>query len=217
MRATILFLLLSFCYGYAQDLNSDEKALDILEYIHDDYYSYDSHRFDFNVAIEYPEHEGENFEGSLIQKGDNFALDIKDRQIISDNTTVWVYHKKRNEVEINDAEPDDTSDILTPSAIIDLYTSDDYVFVISNYIFEKGENVTQIECKPTDRESEYSKIRLTVSDKSQAIRRIKVFYKDGTRMTMTLDKHEKDYATTAATFSFDESQYPGVYKEDLRF
>ena len=225
MRATLFFILLSMTIGYSQNLpsdmptdqGSDVMALDILDAVHKDYHSVDSHRFDFSIGMEYPEHEGENFNGTLIQKGEQFSLDVKDRKIISDNTTVWVYHKKRNEVEINDAEPGDTGDIMTPSKIIDLYKSDDYIFVISNYIFEKGEDVTQIECKPTDRASEYSKIRLTIADKSKAIRRVKVFYKDGTRMTMILDKHQKGYSTDAATFGFDESQHEGVHVEDLRF
>ena len=196
---------------------SDAQALSILEKMKTDYDSYLSHRFNFDVEIEYAEHEGENFSGSLIQAGDKFSLDLKDRNIISDTEIVWVYLKDRNELQINDAEFDEDSDLMTPSDIFNLYNSDKFVFAISHNGQENGKAITQIECKSLDKDSEYSKIRLTISDSDFKPLRAKLFYKDGTRLTMKVVDHEKGFTTTASTFTFDESKYEGIMVEDLRF
>ncbi len=218
MRYIIVLLILSAYHSTAQDMEvSDQKAIDVLESIYNEYKSHSAHRFEFDMTIEYAEREGEVYSGSLIESGDKFNLDTEDRQIISDATTVWVYHKNRNEVEINDAEQDEDSGFLTPADVFELFKSDEYIFAISNYFFENGQNCTQIECKPKDRSSEYSKIRLTVVDKSKSILRAKIFYKDGTRIKMDLNKHEKAYVTKSSTFMFDPADHADIHVEDLRF
>ncbi len=213
---TVSLMLNGLIYGQATE-TSDQEALDKLEVIYNEYNAHAAHRFDFNISLEYPEREGEKFSGSLIEEDNKFVLDSEDRLIINDETTVWVYHKERNEVEITDAEEGEDSGFMKPQDIFDLYTSDDYIFAISNYFFEQGQNCTQIECKPLDRNSEYGKIRLTLGDKSKSILRAQVFYKNGTRLKMDLKDHIKGYDVSSSTFTFDEGQYEGVHVEDLRF
>jgi len=196
---------------------SDKEALDKLEAIYNEYNAHKAHKFDFDITIEYPEREGEKYSGSLIEEKNKFVLDSEDRQIINDGSTVWVYYKERNEVEINDAEEGEDSGFMKPADIFDLYKSDEYIFAISNYFFENGQNCTQIECKPLDRNSEYGKIRLTISDKTNSLLRAQVFYKNGTRLKMALTEHIKGYDITSTTFKFDESTYEGIHVEDLRF
>jgi len=218
MRYIIVFLLFSVFQSTAQDSDvSDQKAIDKLESIYINYKSYDTHKYEFDMTIQYPEREGETISGSLIEDGNRFSLDTKERQIISDAMTVWVFHKERNEVEINDAEEDEDSGFLTPADVFELYKSDEYIFAISNYLFENGQNCTQIECKPKNRSSEYGKIRLTLGDKSKSILKAQVFYKDGTRIKMDLNNHVKGFVITPTTFKFDPADHDGVHVEDLRF
>ena len=214
---TLLLLLGSQAFFAQSTELSDEAALKILESIQKEYESYVSHKFDFDVLMEYPGQEGEQMKGSLMQKGDMFNLDVSDRNIISDMETVWVYLKDRNTVEINDADFEDETNIMSPSYLFDLYHSDEYVFAVSSNSYEEGKAITQIECKPKDDESEYSKLRLTIEDKSNDVKRVKLFYKDGSRMTMKILAHAKGYAVTDSDFSFDPSKYEGIIEEDLRF
>lgn len=222
MRFIILiFTFLSFTLSaqttYTSAGESDSKALEILETIKKDYDSHPTHKFNFNIDIEYSEHEGEQFSGSLIQEGDKFSLDLGDRNIISDSETVWVYLKDRNEVQINDADFDEDSELMTPSDIFNLYNSDKYIFAVSNNGHENGESITQIECKSTDDDSEYSKIRLTIKDSGNEPVRAKLFFKDGSRLTMVVTDHVKSYSIPAGAFSFDTDNYADVTIEDLRF
>jgi len=203
--------------NYMSATESDPKAIELLESIKHDFESYKAHKFDFTIDIEYPAHEGQKMSGSLIQSGDNFVLDVDERKIISDNKSVWVYLKERNEVQINDADFEEGDELMKPSDLFKLYNSRKYVFAITNYTKEAGEAITQLECKPLDEDSEYSKIRITAADKSKEIKRMKIFFKDGSRMTMSVTSQTKDFEPEAGTFSFDAKNHEGVLVEDLRF
>jgi len=218
MRILLFVLLVTHYTANSQNTEvSDVEALELLENIHIEYQSYDTHRFAFDMKVKYPEKEGDSYSGTLIQGGDKFSLDMEDRQIISDTETIWVFHKNRNEVELNDADFGEDSGILTPSDIFQLYKSDKYLFALGNYVTVNGQNGTEIECKPLDRNSEYSKIRLIVSQKTKSIASAKLFYKDGSSLTMDLKEHNKGYKVTDAHFTFDANLHPGVTIEDLRF
>jgi outer membrane lipoprotein-sorting protein len=218
MRILLFVLLITHYSVNSQNTEvSDVEALELLENIHTEYQSYDTHRFVFDMTVKYPEKEGDSYSGTLIQGGDKFSLDMEDRQIISDTETIWVFHKNRNEVELNDADFGEDSGILTPSDIFQLYKSDKYLFAIGNYVTVNGHSGTEIECKPLDRNSEYSKIRLVVSQKTKSMASAILFYKDGSRLTMDLKEHNKGYTVTDAHFTFDASLHPGVTIEDLRF
>ena len=91
------------------------------------------------------------------------------------------------------------------------------MFAVSNSDYEEGKPITQIECKPIDDESEYSKLRLTIEDGTNRIKRVKLFYKDGSRMSMNILQHTKGYVVNDADFIFDASKHEGVTEEDLRF
>ena len=138
MRYLFIIGLLTFHTAtYAQVTEvSDKEALDKLEAIYNEYNAHPAHKFDFDIAIEYPEREPERYSGSLIEEKNKFLLDSDDRQIINDGTTVWVFHKKRNEVEINDAEEGEDSGFLKPADIFDLYKSDEYIYALGNYVVE---------------------------------------------------------------------------------
>jgi len=197
--------------------NSDPEAIKILDVIHEDYNRYDAHKIDFDIIIELPGQGKEVQQGSLIQAGEKFVLDMPEQHIISDNTTAWVHLKSINEVQINDANFDEDDEFLSPSNLMKLHHSDKYIFALFNKFSENGVQVTQIECKPIDSDSEFSKIRLTINEKTKFLVRVKVFSKDGSRYTMNINNHKKNYSVNAKTFSFDENNYKGAMIEDLRF
>ncbi len=217
---TTFCLLLSsvFLFGqYEANADSDPKAVKMLEQIKDNFFKSPGHQIDFSLEMEFPGHATETQDGNLIQSREKFVLDMADRKIISDNTTVWMYIKEMNEVQINDMEVSETTDFMTPSDIFNLYQSKEFVFAILNYGQEEGKAITQIECKPLSEESDYSKMRLTVSDDDLSVKRLKIFSKDGSRYTMHIKSHNSDYKVNKDTFTFDPADYEGVYVEDLRF
>jgi len=102
----------------------------------------------------------------------------------------------------------------------DSYTSVAIDFTLNIEIPEQAMEtrkvIQQIEFKPLDRDSEYSKMRLTLVKGSKQLKRVKIFAKDGSRFTMTVNKLESNKEYAASTFEFDSKAYPDIYIEDLR-
>jgi len=228
MRLFILFFLIGFFFTanaqtdtnqteYSTAEDSDPKAIELIESIKETFEAHEAHRFDYSLDIEYPGHEGQKMSGFLIQSGEKFVLDMDSRKIISDNESVWVYLKERNVVEINDADFDEEEGLMKPSDLFKLYNSGKYVFALSYVGQEKGITINQIECKPLEEDSEYSKLRITLNEKDNTIQRIKIFFKDASRMTMNITDYVAGYDTSSNTFAFNKADYEGVIVEDLRF
>ncbi len=207
---------------YASSSDSDPAALQLMEQISETYRSAESHSIEFTLDMELPGSGMETQNGQLIQKGDKFVLDLGPQKIISDNETVWVYLKELNEVQINDADFEEAEEMFagdfnSPSDIFNLYKSKDFVFAVSNYGNEEGAAITQIEGKPLDENSEYSKMRLTVINDGNKVKRLKIFSKNGSRFTLNILAHDTNYKVEESTFAFDPAKYEGVHVEDLRF
>lgn len=223
LSSTLFFLSFGIteCWAqsqYATAEDSDPKAIEMLKEIGNQYDNAKVHLIDFALDIELPGQATETQKGELIQDGEKFILDMGERKIISDSETVWMYLKELNEVQINDADFDEVGgEFNSPSDIFNLYDSKEFVFAISSRFQEEGKDITQIEAKPLDTESDYSKMRLTLRDKGLEVQRLKIFYKDGSRFTMHIKEHNENYKLGADGFSFDASKYPDVHVEDLRF
>ncbi|HNG88607.1 MAG TPA: outer-membrane lipoprotein carrier protein LolA, partial [Saprospiraceae bacterium] len=76
--------------------------------------------------------------------------------------------------------------------------------------------LTQIEFKPKDKKSEYSKLRIAIDEKAGTIQSVKAFGKDGSRYTFAITRLSPNKKFSADYFTFDSKKYPGVKVEDLR-
>ena len=197
---------------------NDPAAKKILDKIRKKYEGYKSLEATFALTIEVPGQKQDIQKGSIAQEGDTkFRLDMDQQVIVSDGTTTWVYLKKNNEVQINDADPKDTeSGFLTPKSLLKRYQKGDYLYALTDKTTEGGKLLTQIEFKPKDKNSEYSKLRLSVDEKAGSIQSIKAFGKDGSRYTFNVSKLTPNKRFAADYFTFDVKKYPGVRVEDLR-
>ena len=219
----IFLLLLLGTTGFAQDAlptfqeSSDPKAKAILSQVKDTYESYQSLQANFTLLIELAEMDTERQSGTMKMKGEQYHLSMNGQEIISDGQTLWFYLPNSNEVQINTVEEDaDDGEILSPTALLKIYDRDDYIYHLVNEGVENGKNIQQVEFKPVDRDSEYSKLRATFDKKTHQLIRIKAFAKDGSRYTLLIDKLVPNPTFAAQEFSFNAKDYPGVYVEDLR-
>lgn len=202
----------------AQVETSEPEALVILDNILKDYENAIGHKIAFSVDYEVPGNQTEQLEGTLVQKGNKYNLEMSDQQFICNGETVWLYLKNQAEIQINDYEPNESDDeIVSPADIFSLHRSGRYIFALANSYIEKGMNVTEIEGKPVDKDSDYSKVRLTISSEENRIISLKIFNKDASRITMNILIHDSGFKTNSDTFNFDTSSHPDVIVEDLRF
>ena len=218
----ILVILLTFCFvniSFAQvSETSDPAAKAILEKLRNKYEAYKTVEADFQLIIEIPEEDKEVQVGNLAQDGDKYKLDLDNQAIYSDGKTLWLYLKSNNEVQINSVEDfeEDDEDFLSPKDLLRIYEKEDFIYGLTNEGIEKGVAIQQIEFKPTDKDSEYAKMRLTIDKKKNQIMRVKAFAVDGARYTMDVKKFKPNLAYKATDFIFDAKKYPGIHVEDLR-
>ncbi len=196
---------------------SDPQAKKVLDKIRKKYDAYKTLEAAFSLTIEMPQQPKEVQKGSIGQEGDKFRLEMDQQVIVNDSKTTWVYLKKNNEVQINTSQKgggDDT--FLTPKELLSRYQKGDFIYAIVDKITEGGKVLTQIEFKPKDKKSEYSKLRLAIDEKAGTIQSIKAFSKDGSRYTFAITRFSPNKKFAADYFTFDPKKYPGVKVEDLR-
>lgn len=195
----------------------DPAAKKVLDKIRKKYEGYKTVEAAFTLAIEVPDQPKEVQKGSVSQEDKKFRLEMDQQTIISDGKTTWVYLKKNNEVQINDADPAGTENaFLTPKELLRRYQKGDFLYAITDKITENGRLLTQIEFKPIDRRSEYSKLRVSIDEKKGTIESIKAIARDGSRYTFNITRLAPNKTFGGDHFTFDAKKYPGVRVEDLR-
>ncbi|MEZ4961045.1 MAG: outer membrane lipoprotein carrier protein LolA [Saprospiraceae bacterium] len=197
--------------------DSDPKAKEMLEKMRKKYEAFKTLEAEFSLDIEVPTQPVMKQKGKLVQQGNQYRLNLGDRTMVSDGKSVWLYLQKNNEVQINDVDDEpEAGSISSPKDLLKAYEWNDYIYALTNEFSENGKLVQQIEFKPTLRDAEYSKIRVTLDKKTSDILSIKSFGKDGSRYTLTVDKLTPNKQVNASTFTFSKSECPSCHFEDLR-
>ena len=196
---------------------SDVGAKKILDKSRKKYEGYNTLEAAFTLTMETPGQPKEVQKGTVGQEANKFRLDMDQQVIVSDGQTTWVYQKKNNEVQINNAEPAGSDNgFMTPKDLLQRYQKGDYLYSVVGKVTEGGKLLTQIEFKPKTKKSEYSKLRISIDEKAGTIQNVKAFAKDGSRYTFAISRLAPNKAFSADYFTFDAKKYPGVKVEDLR-
>jgi outer membrane lipoprotein carrier protein len=214
-KYALAFLCL-LCFGNGLAAKPDPKAKETLKKMKAQYERYKSVQTNFTMTIEQPGTKPQTLKGKLYEQGKNYRLEMPQQQVISDGNDLWIFLKGQNEVQITDADDSDANTIFSPRQLYDLYESKLYDYALSNDTYENGKAIQQIEFKPLDRRSDFSKMRLTLDKKTMQPLNIKVFSKDGSRYTLVIDKILPNQKFDKNIFAFNAKQYPGANIEDLR-
>jgi len=222
MKNILLLALLSVCalalnaQSAAPAEKPDPEAKKVLDRIRKKYEGYKTLEAAFTLSIELPGQPKEVQKGTIAQDGDKFRLEMDQQIIASDGKSTWIYLKNNKEIQITDAEPNGESGFLTPRELLRRYQKGDFLYAITDKVSEKTRVLTQIEFKPTDKKSEYSKLRVSVDEKASTIESIKAFAKDGSRYTFEITRLTPAKTFPADHFQLKAKDYPGVHVEDLR-
>lgn len=223
MLRIFLFSFVSFlalratAQQFSTEADSDPKAKVVMDKLRKKYEAYKTLEADFTLNIEIPEQPLESQKGHLVQQGNKYRLNLQDRTMVSDGQSVWLYLSKHKEVQINNVEEDaEEGSFNSPKDLLTAYQWKNHVYVLTDEFTENGRLVQQIEFKPTSRDADYSKVRLTIDKKTNDIVSIKTFNKDGSRYTLKVDKISGNKSYPASTFTFAKSECPDCHWEDLR-
>jgi outer membrane lipoprotein carrier protein len=222
----ILLLALILCAQniFAQKTNhftkvsdNDPKAKVILDKVKKEFLAYKSVEILFDLDIEIPNKGKDKQKGKFIQQGKKFVAITNDQEIYCDAKNVWLYLKENKEVQINNFEESNNDDLMfSPTQMMSIYETGKYIYAISGSEVEAGKTMTLIEFKPIDKNSEYSKLRIAIDSKTNKAYSLKVFSKDGSRITMTIKNLTPNKSYPSETFVYNPKKYPGVRVEDLR-
>jgi len=216
-RMMLLLLCISSLSLTAQNGGlKDPEARKILENLSKEYNSYSSMEVIFDLVLDLPEQKPETQKGKVIQMGEMYILDLQDQGIYCDGNYVWLHLRDNNEVQINDIDEDAEDSFLTPRDMMTIYESEDYEYAIVGKENKGNITLTNIEFKPTDPDSEYSKLRISVDRKKNRMSQMEVFSKDGSRYTLNIREILSNKTYLNSIFTFDASKYPGIHVEDLR-
>jgi outer membrane lipoprotein-sorting protein len=212
-----LFSLHADGQHFTKTADNDPKAKAVLEKMRKKYETYKSLEAEFTLTIEFPEQPIKNQKGKLVQQNEKYRLTLPDQTLVCDGKSTWLYLVKNKEVQINNFEKESTpGGISSPQDLFKAYAWNQYIYVLSGEFTENGKLVQQIEFKPTDKKSEYTKIRLTLDKKTTNVISIKTFSKDGSRYTLNVTKLSPNVSVAASVFQFSKNECPSCHFEDLR-
>ncbi len=226
MRISTLsgFLLLLCCLATglsaqtsgARTGTKDPQATKILQAVRKEFEGAKALQVHFAMETEIPESTPSVQKGTLRQSGGKYHIETSDILLVSDGKTVWFVNKKSKEGQINDASDADGLGMYSPVELLKIYERDDHNYALVNEYTEKGVVLQQIEFIPADRAADYSRARLTVQKDNRRIREVRFYYKDGTRLTLQVDKIVKNPSLDPGVFSFRAADFPKFHMEDLR-
>lgn len=209
------FQLIAFAQSDAVNIK-DPNAKKLLDKITGEMSSYNSLEMNFELNLEFPGMEVEVQKGKIIQSGEKYFLDMDIQSIYCDGQSLWLYMKKNKEVQLTNVQESTNGGFMDPKTLMNLYKTGDYAYAITDEVVENGRKITQVEFKPLDKASPYSKMRLSVYNDNSSLQSMKVFSKDGSRYTLLIKDIQKNKNYPENTFVFDKNAHPGVHLEDLR-
>lgn len=196
---------------------SDPDAIQLLDKVRNKLNKAKNYAADFTFTVSYPTDQDDVIKkGALLQQGAQYFVDIEDQTMTCDGQSVWVHMIADEEVQITDVE-ESTEGFNNPSDFLSIYEKEEFIFGILQSYFKGKDVIKEIEFKPTDEGSEFSKVRIVVNDSKKRIEEVITFYKSGIRYHLVVDDLQLNVASADGTFVFDPSKFPGIHVEDLRY
>ncbi len=206
------FFLLIASNIMAQSMDPESEKY--IQSIQEKYTKMKGYEVDFSIKMKYPEEEGQIITGQYWSKQKQYKIEMDDQIIVSNGQDQWIYNKEDELVSIYDAE--DAEFTISPQGIFDMLKSDEYSYAMTFSGVKDGTKINEIEFKPNDEYSDFFKARLTVGQDNKDLRMLETFYRDGSRVTISL-KSFKEIVKEDPFFVFVPEQYGDIEVEDLRW
>lgn len=216
MRVLLFFLFPLLLVG--QHSIDDPQAKLLLDEISSSYEAAEEIEASFKVIVDLPDGDFLESNGSLVQHGDTYSVKYGDSETLQDATGLYLINHEEKVIQINDissSTESNQSSIYNPKDLMKLYARGLFEYAIVGQEEFRGSVLKLIEFKPKDRYASYSKIRLALR-KNQKIAYIKVFNKDGTKLTVEMLGFVLNKKRTKDPIRFVKSAYAGYSVEDLR-
>ncbi|MCQ2237009.1 MAG: outer membrane lipoprotein carrier protein LolA [Bacteroidales bacterium] len=216
-RSFILLLAATFSlFSFAQNHEVDpEVARAILEELDAKHESYKAMKVDFELTLDNRQRNTKDtHKGHLDVMGNKFHLDILNSETFSDGKIVYSYSKENNEVTISTIDEEEQAS-MDPLKILSSWHEGYKLRYLGDAEID-GAFCTEIDLYPEERMSPVVRIRITLDQKTHALRKILQQTKDGMLATYSIIKLTPMNSISDETFTFNKSKYPNVEEIDMR-
>src|SRR5690606_28081914 len=214
-----LLLALAFVGSSLQIFaQTDPAAKKILNEVSKRYSSYKTIKSEFTLTIQDANKKSYKSEGVMFfnKPKNQYAIHMKDQDVLSDGKTVWNIAKDIKEVQVTENEKDGST--IGPSNLFNFYQQGyKYVLMEDEKIVRQGktEMAKVIELAPLDTKTNYFKIKLRVN-KNNHIQDVTIFDKSGNRYTYAIESLYIGKNFDDSMFKFSKEKYKGYEIVDLR-
>lgn len=151
-------------------------------------------------------------QGKFIIKNDRFVFDTDEVKVVFDGKDQWSYMASTNEVSITEPTEDEINQV-NPLAVISSYRKNSII------IFSRTEQSAQndiIVMIPTIPGAEYKTIDIQINKTSANPSYIKLAGNNNYTVEIKFSNFRKGVSVNDKTFTFDSSEYPDIFENDLR-
>lgn len=194
---------------------SDPTASKILNRVSKKYKAYKTMTVSFTVTTENTvTKKTSSASGKLWIKDENFKYTYGGEQVYCNGKSQWTYNEEINEVTIEKYKKKENS--VSPSNIFTVYQKGFYYKYDGLKTIGK-ETYERVLLTPKDKnKNKYYQIEMLINKSSSRIKSMKVFYKNGYRITYTVNSFKANADLSSKFFEFDKTKYPEVVVVDLR-
>ena len=205
----------TFSFAQSPGSKQDKKAEDILKGVTTKYQSFKSVKATFMITMENPKDNSKEVQkGTICLKGNKYKLEVAGQDIVSDGKTRWTFVKDANEIQIDNLKTDENT--ITPANIFTMYEKG-FLFKFVGEQNDKGMIYQLVELVPIDpKKKNFFKVKLSINKNDKFITTAKLFDKNGSIQTISVDKLTPDACDDDGIYSFNASKYPGAEVIDLR-
>lgn len=197
-------------------VQSDPDAKRLLDEVSAKFKTYQSVKAGFTLTIENAEGKVDGRKtGTVYMMGSKYRISLPGQEIFCDGSNTWSYDKTSNEVKIDKIDP--SAGTITPQTLLTNFYDKDYLYKLNGTVPVNGKSAQEIELTPNNKTKPFFKVLVYVNKVLRNVVSTKVFEKNGTRFTYTLNTFTPNSPTVKdGDFVFDQSKYPGVEVVDLR-
>lgn len=210
-----LFVLLILPALSVPSLSQDQNLGKAVQKVIDKYQDAKALKLDFEFQLTYPEKTPQIFEGTFYKLGDKYKVDLDQFTIFSDGRVQYSVQKEAREVQITTVDTE-TIELSSPAGVLKYLEDQKFRYFDQSALNQGSQALRIIEMIPVDQSSEYFKIRFSFTEKSEAIKYIEIFARDGQRIQLTVGDTSFSGNFPQNTVEWNPDLYKDYYIEDLR-
>ena len=209
----ILVVLITVAYNNAMTQNSNLQ--EAVQTVVAKYQQTPAMKLDFTFQLTYPEQEPQIFEGTFYKQNDQYKVELDEYTIYSDGQNQYTVQKNAQEIQITTIDPE-SIELSSPAGVLGYLEKQQFKYFDKSSLKQSGQSLRIIELVPTDKTSDYFKIRFSFTEPGRHLKYIEIFAKDGQRIQLSVGDTSFSGNFSQKSIEWNPENYKDYYIEDLR-